>query len=148
YYSNLKSGPEGIVEHLSRPSVRSIVLAVAVLVVIPLASNAQKKKFNPGCPLPPALADIAETQAIDKVCSINGESTADEKVAESKAKNNLCVTGEATPITYNTLVELQASIDADHFPLGDRSHPKRPAKKYSTSKGKFGEGDLVTLAAW
>jgi len=75
-------------------------------------------------------------------------STVKEKVAESKVKNNLCATGPTTQIDYDTLIELQSAIDDDHFPLGNRNTPARPTKKYTTSKGSLGEGDMVSLVAW
>jgi hypothetical protein len=71
------------------------------------------------------------------------------KVAESRAKNNLCVAGNPTGIDYETLTELQDGVDTDQsIHLGDRNTPSRPTRKYATSKGDLGEGDLVRFAAW
>src|ERR1043166_979279 len=110
--------------------------------------TAYAQRFVAGCQLPDTLASIKESHPLDKTCSKSGLSTVKEKIAESKMKNNLCATGPTTQIDYDTLIELQGAIDDDHFPLGNRNTPARPTKKYTTSKGALGEGDMVSLVAW
>jgi hypothetical protein len=124
------------------------ITACCVVVAGFAAPMLRAQKFVPGCSLPDTLAAIKEQHPIDKSCTKNGLSKVNEKVLESRAKNNLCATGPETVIEYETLTELQQAIDNDHFPLGNRNTPARPTKKYASSKGDLGEGDLVSLVAW
>lgn len=107
----------------------------------------QNKRFLPGCPLPPALAGVART-TFDNTCGIKGASTVTSKIAESRAKNNLCATGTATDITYDTLKELQQAVNTQGPALDNAENPSRPTHDYSVTAGSFHEGQLVRLAAF
>jgi len=127
--------------------MRLVLLAACLLLASSESSVLRAQKFTPGCSLP--WAPIAEPHPIDKTCGKSGLSKVSEKVAESEAKNNLCVTGTPTDVDYETLIELQDGVDSDHsVHLGDRNTPSRPTREYPTSKGDLSEGDLVRMSAW
>jgi hypothetical protein len=61
--------------------------------------------FKPGCRMPFSSNPVP---AIDGVCSIEGEGTTEQKIEESKVKNDFCApTSNVTPITNQTFIDLQ-----------------------------------------
>lgn len=69
--------------------------------------------FTPGCTLP---FDAIETeQAIDGKCPVGGHSAlikgSQPHILQNLAKNNFCVTGDPTPISYNAFVALQTAVN-------------------------------------
>src|ERR1051326_7809034 len=117
------------------------ILMRMLLVYSSLALEAWAQSFAPGCALPESLNLIKVLHPIDKgpnSCAKSGKSAVSEKVAESRKKNNFCANGDSTtgkpiPIEYDTLIELQKAINAEHFHLGDRFHPARPTHKFQTT---------------
>ncbi len=98
-------------------------------------------QFSPGCPMPFESDPIP---AIDRECSIEGAGTTDEKIAESKAKNDFCApTSNVTPIKYQTFVDLQAKTSFR------RSADRSPLAKVLTENGvTIGEGKYVEYAGF
>lgn len=122
--------------------------AFAILLLFAPSSPAQQnKKFQPGCTLPGALAEIPRTP-FDDTCGIKGASTVPAKIAESKAKNNFCATTPAVDITYDTLKELQRAVGTNDPELGNHSRPSRPSHDYAVTAENFHEGQLVRLTAF
>lgn len=92
--------------------------------------------FDPGCRMPFQSDPVP---AIDGECVIEGAGTKDDKIAESKAKNDFCVpTSHVTPISYQTFLDLQ---DKTTF---RRSADRSPLGKILTENGvALGEGKYV-----
>src|SRR5690349_16687140 len=85
------------------------MLLVCVFNVSTVCTFAQG--FDPGCKLP-FEAIKTEGLEIDQACSIDGNAEDDTgKKLESNAKNNFCVKGTPTPVTYNTFKRLQSAAD-------------------------------------
>ena len=97
------------------------------------ASNVE---FEPGCPMPFASDPIP---SIDGECGIEGAGSTDEKIAESKAKNNFCAaTSSVAPITYQTFIDLQKNTSFR------RSADRSPLASILTENGAtLGEGKYV-----
>jgi hypothetical protein len=77
--------------------------------------------------------------AIDGECSIEGAGTTDEKIAESKAKNDFCAaTAHVKKIEYQTFLDLQDAITFR------RSADRSPLTKITLPNGvTLGEGKYV-----
>jgi hypothetical protein len=84
------------------------------------AATSSELQFDPGCKMPFVSNPSSD---IDNACSIEGVGATDAKIAESKAKNDFCVsTANVTPITYQNFIDLQKNTrfprsSADRTPL-------------------------------
>lgn len=98
-------------------------------------------QFNPGCRMPFKSNPISD---IDGQCSIEGAGNTDEKIAESKAKNDFCVpTGKITRIEYQTFKDLQEAT------IFKRSANRSPLAKITLPNGAtLGEGQYVEYAGF
>lgn len=98
-------------------------------------------EFHPGCGMPFQSNPVPD---IDGQCSIDGAGNTDEKIAESKAKNDFCVsTAHVTPIEYQTFQDLQNNTNFRKS--GDRS----PLAKVLSQDGvSLGEGTYVEYAGF
>ena len=74
----------------------------------------QDQSFDPGCTLP---FDAIKTTglAIDAQCPMGGHSGilngSQPHILQNLAKNNFCVTGDPTPVSYNAFVALQTAVN-------------------------------------
>ena len=118
----------------------------------------QSTSFDPGCTLP--FDAIKVRQAIDGTCPAGGHSAlingSQPHILQNLAKNNFCVTGAATPVSYNAFVALQTAVNnmpglvwgsGQKMPA-DRS----PLKDLSITDGgqslTVGEGSKVSFAGY
>ena len=116
----------------------------------PAAAHGAALLFKPGCELP---FDGIKTEGleIDAICSMDGNAGDDTgKRLESNAKNNFCVDGKPTPITYDDLKSLQAAADKVD---GLRNALKKSRKDLDqilsvTGHPSLGEGSLVQFVAF
>jgi hypothetical protein len=97
--------------------------------------------FKPGCRMP---FNSNPVPAIDGVCSIEGEGSTDQKIAESKAKNDFCAPmSSLIPITYQTFIDLQQKTSFR------RSADRGPLASVLTQNGRtLGEGKYVEYAGF
>ena len=69
--------------------------------------------FQPGCTLP--FDATKAQQPIDGTCPVGGHSAlingSQPHVQQNLAKNNFCVTGAPTPVSYDAFVALQTAVD-------------------------------------
>jgi hypothetical protein len=103
--------------------------------------SAAELQFSPGCRMPFQSDPVP---AIDGECSIQGTGRTDDKIAESKTKNDFCVpTSKVIPITYQTFIDLQSKTSfrrsADRSPL---------AKILSENGVTIGEGKYVEYVGY
>lgn len=88
--------------------------------------------FDPGCKLP---FDAIKTTglAIDAQCPKGGHSGllngSQPHILQNLAKNNFCVTGAPTPISYNAFVSLQTAVNNMGTSLNWGSGQKLPADR-------------------
>lgn len=78
------------------------------------APPAQDRPFEPGCTLP--FDALKAEHPIDGKCPAGGKSSLGPNVSQphvlqNLAKNNFCVTGDATDISYNAFVALQTAVN-------------------------------------
>jgi hypothetical protein len=97
--------------------------------------------FNPGCGMPFKSDPIPD---IDNQCSIDGAGKTEEKIVESRAKNDFCAeTSDPIAIDYQTFVDLQKGTSfrgsADRSPL---------ASILSRNGVTIGEGKFVEYAGF
>ncbi|HEX7315342.1 MAG TPA: hypothetical protein VF297_15575 [Pyrinomonadaceae bacterium] len=73
----------------------------------------QDDSFQPGCTLP--FDAIKAQQPIDSTCPVGGHSAlikgSQPHILQNLAKNNFCVTGNPTPVTYDAFVALQTAVN-------------------------------------
>ncbi|HYR21485.1 MAG TPA: SH3 domain-containing protein [Chthoniobacterales bacterium] len=112
------------------------------------------KAFDPGCTLP--FDSIKQKHPIiDDSCSIDGEkkggSVPDEqKLVENHAKNNFCLTGTPTDISYHGLLELEAAtkkvrgVDLSNAEI----RKTKLGRLLVVNDQKIGEGNLVRLTIY
>jgi hypothetical protein len=87
----------------------------------PMTADSEDVQFHPGCNMPFTSNPVPD---IDGQCSIEGAGGNDAKIAESKAKNDFCVsTSRVVPITYQNFSDLQDNTSfrnsADRSPLAN-----------------------------
>jgi hypothetical protein len=106
-------------------------------------------KLPPGCQLP-FEAIKTEDLDIDGSCSIDGNAGDDEmKKLEANAKNNFCVTGTPTSITYSVFTRLQKASDGiDNLRQELKSDRSALADLVTVSGSTIGEGTLVRFVAF
>jgi hypothetical protein len=88
--------------------LRPLSITLCLVLAATLASVASVRAddpFTPGCTLP--FASVAKTHPLDGSCPIEGEGSAESKL-QNRAKNNFCVAGVPTSLTYQ---ELQVTPD-------------------------------------
>jgi hypothetical protein len=96
-------------------------------------------QFHPGCNMPFTSSPVAD---IDGQCSIEGAGQSDAKIAESKAKNDFCVsTAHVIPIAYENFDDLTNGTDFRQS--ADRSGL---AKVATVGGAQIGEGTYVQYA--
>jgi hypothetical protein len=115
----------------------------------------QDNSFQPGCTLP--FDAIKVKQDIDGKCPKGGQSSLDNgsqpHVLLSLAKNNFCVEGDPTPISYNAFVALQTAIknipglSGEKTP-SDRSVLQNLSIKDGSHSLTIGEGSKVSFAGF
>jgi hypothetical protein len=98
-------------------------------------------QFNPGCRMPFQSSPVP---AIDGECSIEGAGTTDEKIAESKTKNDFCSpTANVASIEYQTFLDLQKATSFR------KSADRSPLHKISLPSGvTLGEGEYVEYSGF
>lgn len=106
--------------------------------------------FSPDCALP--FDDIkTEGLTIDSICTEDGNAGDDTgKRLESEAKNNFCVDGEPTPISYEDFKQLQAASDKVAGLKNVLKTSRDPLAEIFSSGGRpaLGEGSLVQFVGF
>jgi hypothetical protein len=122
------------------------------------AAPQQDKSFEPGCALP--FNAIEVKQDIDGKCPKGGKSALDNggqpHILQNLAKNNFCVDGDATTISYKAFVALQTAVNkmknlswgsGEKMPA-DRSPLQNLSIKDGTNSLTIGEGSKVSFAGF
>ena len=139
-----------------------LALAVMTLVASRDTSSAVQTdaSFDPGCTLPfNAIKTTGLT--IDAQCPKGGHSALiggkQEHILQNLAKNNFCVTGNATPVSYNAFVALQTAVNDMGSNLvwgsgqklpSDRSVLQNLSIKDGTRNLTIGEGSKVAFVGY
>jgi hypothetical protein len=148
---------------LSGAKTAAALIPLALATVLPpvldranrgaVVSTAAKRStavvFNPGCKLP--FDSIKSTGlTIDAKCTADGNGGTDTaKVLENHAKNNFCVTGNPTAITYDDFKGLQKTADDNDLKKGLDTSRDSLAGIFDSSGGrKIGEGTLVQFVTF
>jgi hypothetical protein len=137
----------------SRTPSETRVIAPSELTAVNSGASRNSMSFNPGCKLP---FDEIKTESldIDTGCTVDGNAGDDTaKRLESNAKNNFCVSGKPTPITFETFEQLQAAVDDP-----EKKKTLKAAIKESrddlkgllnvSGTAQIGEGSLVQFVAF
>jgi hypothetical protein len=77
--------------------------------------------FTPSCPIP--YDAIKKERPIDSQCGLDGQTSNAAASAQNGAKNNLCATGQAVPITISVFDDLQDAAEANEIPFGNQHVP-------------------------
>jgi hypothetical protein len=118
----------------------------------------QGTSFEPGCTLP--FDAIKVKQDIDGKCPMGGQSAlkngSQPHVLQNLAKNNFCVDGPPTPVSYKAFVALQTAVNnmkdltwgsGQKMPA-DRSVLRNLSIKDGTHSLTVGEGSKVSFAGF
>jgi len=122
-----------------------------LLALLGTASMSAQSEFNPGCPVP--FGNLKSTGRPVDGCSIEGVGSNESQLAQNRAKNNLCLSGQPVPITHLTFAKLQAAAEQKGINFGNatRLPEDRAALRsiYTTSDGnQIGEGTLVVYVGY
>jgi hypothetical protein len=122
------------------------------------AAPPQDDSFKPGCALP--FNAIKDEQEIDGKCPTGGHSAlikgSQPHILQNLAKNNFCVDGPATPVSFKAFVALQTAVN-NMTDLNWGSGQKMPADrgvlqnlsiKDGTQSLTVGEGSKVAFAGF
>lgn len=125
------------------------VCCVSVVMSVSAAARS-REEFAPTCNLP--FQAIARTHPIDKTCGIQGNTKSVTARAQNRAKNNLCATGTAIPVTMADLRSLQNVVGEAGIPFGfpSRLPPDRTLLEglIVSGGGRVGEGSLVQFVGF
>jgi hypothetical protein len=139
-------------------------LPLAIATIIPAALNASKgggdtaKKstsktavaFQPDCKLPFDSIKTLDLE-VDTTCTLDGNAGTDTaKRLENNAKNNFCVKGDPTPITYDDFKGLQQTADgSDDLRTSLKTSRARLIDLFAPAgRPKLGEGTLVQFVSF
>ena len=124
----------------------------------PAAAPPQAESFEPGCTLP--FDAIKVKQEIDGKCPMGGHSAlikgSQPHIEQNLAKNNFCVDGPPTTISYKAFVALQTAVNnmkglvwgsGEKMPT-DRSVLQNLSIKDGTRSLTVGEGSKVSFAGF
>jgi hypothetical protein len=105
------------------------LLLISAGAILALCSAARAQSFQPGCNLP--FDDIkGEDLKIDESCGIEGAGGSNEKIAENRAKNNFCASGQPASLTC-------ASCASER--PGRRTRQRAPAGRARAQVPRVGE---------
>lgn len=85
---------------------------------------ARPDSFTPSCTIP-YDAIRKDNLPIDSQCGLNGQTTNPAASAQNAAKNNLCASGQAVPITISVFDDLQDAAEANDVSFGNQ-HVSNP----------------------
>ena|SRR5690349_10716499 len=146
---------------MSGGKAAAAMIPLAIATVLPPALNRVNKgaapsaaaggalAFNLGCKVP--FDNIKSSGLeIDAKCTVDGNGGKDTaKVLENHSKNNFCVTGNPTAITYDDFKGLQKTADDNGLKQGlDQSRNSLISIFPSSGGSKIGEGTLVQFVTF
>jgi hypothetical protein len=101
----------------------------------------QSTSFEPGCKLP--FDAIKAQQPFDATCPAGGHSAlikgSQPHILQNLAKNNFCVTGDPTPVSYDAFVALQTAVNNMPGLVWGSGH-QMPADRSVLQNLKIGDG--------
>ncbi|MBZ5526767.1 MAG: hypothetical protein LAN71_02535 [Acidobacteriia bacterium] len=125
------------------------------LVILAGALSAAGDNFTPGCPVP--YGGIQQQRPIDGQCGLAGAAENPASAAQDKAKNNLCASGSAVPLTISAFDELQQAAEEKGVTFGNQHvpHPEPLPADRSVLKdliqsggAPVGEGTMVVYVGF
>jgi len=134
------------------PLVVSGLFISVVLLIFAGTVSAMQNGFTPGC----SLDAIKKKRPIDAQCGPEGEGDAANR-KQNSAKNNLCASGTAIPITISVFDDLQQAAEEKEMPFGNQHIPHHVALPedrsvlkdlVQTGNGKVGEGSKTVFVAF
>jgi len=102
-------------------AVRFGLFLSLVLVILAAALSATGDDFNPGCAVP--YGGLQQPRPIDAQCGPAGSADTPASAEQNKAKNNLCASGSAVPLTISAFDELQQAAEEKGVTFGNQHVP-------------------------